>query len=131
MIAQHLLAALAVALPVFARPEPDLWFRAISLANDTRVCGLSDEAPFVKAPKANPWAPISPEDVKAVWAFVHAPEQGLNLTNPTNATMTDNYVFWIDTLRKNTGLATPNERPLTDMARRHQQVVSLAVHRWH
>ncbi len=111
MIAQHLLAALAVvALPVVARPEPDLWRRAMSLANGTRTCGLSDEAPFVKAPKANPWAPISPEDVKAVWAFVHAPEQGLNLTNPTNATITDNYVFWIDTLRKDPRAATSRTR---------------------
>ncbi len=109
MFAKHLLAALAaVALPVLARPEPDLWRRAMSLASSgTSTCGLSDEAPYVKAPKTNPWAPISTADVKAVWAFVHAPEQGLNLTDPTNATLTDNYVFWIDTLRTPPRLATP------------------------
>ncbi|KAJ4306629.1 hypothetical protein N0V88_001434 [Collariella sp. IMI 366227] len=73
----------------------------MSVANDTRTCGISDEAPYVKAPKPNPWAPISSEDVKAVWAFVHAPERGLNLTNPANASITDNYVFWLDTLHTN------------------------------
>ncbi len=101
MFAKHLVAALAaITAPVLARPEPDLWRRALSLASTgTSTCGLSDEAPYVKAPKANPWAPISTADVKDVWAFVHSPKQGLNLTNPANATLTDNYVFFIDTLR--------------------------------
>lgn len=102
MIAKHVLAALAaIALPVMARPEPDLWRRAMSLASaGVSTCGLSDEAPHVKAPKTNPWAPITKADVKAVWSFLHAPERGLNLTDPANATLTDNYVFWIDTLRE-------------------------------
>lgn len=100
MLAESLVAALLAIAPVSARPEPDLWRRAVSAA-DVRTCALTDEAPHVKAPKANAWAPISPQDVKDVWKFVHAPERALNLTDPANATLTDNYVFLVDTLYLN------------------------------
>ncbi|KAK0630517.1 copper amine oxidase [Bombardia bombarda] len=103
MLAESLVAALlATAFPsVSARPDPDLYRRAMSLASDTRSCGLSDPAPTVKAPKINPWSSISPDDVTAVWDLVHAPASGLNLTAPANATLTDNYVYFIDTLHTN------------------------------
>ncbi len=100
MLAESFLALLAVAAPVAARPDASYWKRALSFTNGTKSCGIYDPAPSVKAPKVNPWAQISPADVTAVWDFVHRPEAGLNLTDPSKATHTDNYVFFIDTLRK-------------------------------
>ncbi|KAF2740995.1 amine oxidase catalytic domain-containing protein [Polyplosphaeria fusca] len=60
-----------------------------------------DEAPTTTAPKANVWAPISAEDNLAVWNLLHEPASGMNLTHPDDAVLTDNYVFWIDTLHTN------------------------------
>ena len=95
-----LMALLATAIPsVAARPDPDLYRRVLSKINEVRTCGIDDVAPTVKAPKANAWAQISPEDTTAVWDLVHSPAAALNLTHPDNATLTDNYVFFIDTLR--------------------------------
>lgn len=62
---------------------------------------LSDDAPSVVAPKTNPWAPISPEDNLAVWDLLHDEATGLNLTDPDDATVSDNYIFWIDTVHTN------------------------------
>ncbi|OAX80178.1 hypothetical protein ACJ72_05496 [Emergomyces africanus] len=62
---------------------------------------LSEPVPFTKAPKSNVWAGISAEDNLAVWKHLHDPATGLNLTSPDNATITDNYVFWIDALPTN------------------------------
>ncbi|KAK0714012.1 copper amine oxidase [Lasiosphaeria miniovina] len=108
MITQCLLAALvATATPVAARPDAGFWRRAMSFTNGTTPCGLSDSAPTVKAPKANPWSSISPADAKAVYEFVHAPETGLNLTASENATLTDNYVWFIDTLNTNKSQILP------------------------
>ncbi|KAK4231828.1 putative copper amine oxidase [Podospora fimiseda] len=104
MVSKSVVAALlATAVSsAAARPDPQLWKRAISLASDeVRTCSIYDEAPETKAPKENPWAPISPEDTKAVWAYLHDPATGLNLTLPANATLTDNYVFFMDTLHLN------------------------------
>lgn len=102
MITNSLLIALvATAIPsVAARPDPDLYRRAMSKFNEVRTCGLDDVAPTVKAPKPNPWAQITPEDTTAVWNLLHSPGAGLNLTHPDKATVTDNYVFFIDTLGK-------------------------------
>lgn len=102
MITNSLLMALvATVIPsVAARPDPDLYRRAMSKFNEVRTCGLSDVAPSTKAPKANPWAQITPDDVSAVWELLHSPVAGLNLTHPDNATATDNYIYFIDTLGK-------------------------------
>lgn len=54
---------------------------------------LGGPAPAVQAPKANVWAPISPEDNFAVWNLLHDEATGLNLTHPDDAVLTDNYVF--------------------------------------
>ena len=59
------------------------------------------DASIVTAPKSNVWAPISAEDNLAVWNLLHEPVNGLNLTLPDNASVSDNYVFWIDTLHTN------------------------------
>lgn len=65
------------------------------------TCNIDSGAPSVKAPKENVWAPITPEDNLAVWNLLHDPKSGLNLTNPSEANLTDNYVYWIDTLPTN------------------------------
>lgn len=68
------------------------------------VSGISCDdgsTPRVTAPKINVWAPISPEDNRAVWDLLYDPATGLNLTHPENATVTDNYIFWIDTVHAN------------------------------
>ncbi|CAI4212343.1 unnamed protein product [Parascedosporium putredinis] len=57
--------------------------------------------------KRNVWAPITSEDNLAVWNLLHAPESGLNLTLPGQAKLTDNYVFWIDTLHTNKSSVLP------------------------
>ncbi|PGH13252.1 hypothetical protein AJ79_03811 [Helicocarpus griseus UAMH5409] len=62
---------------------------------------LADPVPFTQAPKPNVWRGISPEDNRAVWELLHNPTTGLNLTSRRNATITDNYVFWIDALPTN------------------------------
>ncbi|KIW99388.1 uncharacterized protein Z518_11376 [Rhinocladiella mackenziei CBS 650.93] len=59
------------------------------------------DAPAVTAPKTNVWLPISAQDNIDVWTLLHDPATGLNLTKPEDATVTDNYVFWIDTLHTN------------------------------
>ncbi|KAK3312611.1 copper amine oxidase [Apodospora peruviana] len=109
MVAKTSLTALvATAIHcVTARPDPNLYRRAISKFNEIRTCGLSDAAPTVKAPKVNPWAQITPDDVTAVWELVHSSEAGLNLTHPDNATLTDNYVYFIDTLPTNKSAILP------------------------
>ncbi|KFA67618.1 hypothetical protein S40285_04960 [Stachybotrys chlorohalonatus IBT 40285] len=68
---------------------------------ESGTCGVFEPAPTVQAPRRNVWAQISPEDNLAVWNLLHDPETGLNLTEPSAATLTDNYVFWIDTLPAN------------------------------
>lgn len=62
---------------------------------------LGGAAPSTSANKTNVWAPITPEDNLAVWNLLHANESGLNLTDPATANLTDNYVFWIDTVHTN------------------------------
>ncbi|ETN43872.1 uncharacterized protein HMPREF1541_11003 [Cyphellophora europaea CBS 101466] len=62
---------------------------------------LGGDAPSVEAPKSNVWAPITPEENLAVWNLLHDEATGLNLTHPDDAVLTDNYVFWIDTLHTN------------------------------
>jgi hypothetical protein len=87
---------LAAATLSLARPGP---------ANSKRqsgagVCGTYESAATVKAPKANPWAQITPAGNAALGELLHNPKSGLNFTLPgPNATQTDNYVAWIDTLR--------------------------------
>jgi hypothetical protein len=53
---------------------------------------LTDTAPATSAPKPNIWAQIPAEDNLAVWNLLHAPASGLNLTLPTEAKPSDNYV---------------------------------------
>ncbi|KAF2835503.1 primary-amine oxidase [Patellaria atrata CBS 101060] len=76
-------------------------------SNDSEGSCITSEAPTVSAPKTNVWAPISAEDNLAVWNLLHDPASGLNLTHPDEATLTDNYVFWIDTLHTNKSSVIP------------------------
>jgi len=66
--------------------------------NSTLESCYGGAAPTTTAPKPNPWSPISAADNLAVWNLLHDPVTGLNLTDPDNATLTDNYVGWIDTI---------------------------------
>ena len=90
----------ATALPPLGY-ERKLLLEALSKRQDASGSCFTGDAPVITAPKTNAWASISPEDNLAVWNFLHAEETGLNLTAPDNATLTDNYVFWIDTLHTN------------------------------
>lgn len=101
-----LLGCLAASL-VSGRPDPDLFRRAMNLKDDVKLCRITDDAPTTKAPKANVWAQISPAESKSVWDFVHDPARGLNLTDPDTAKVTDNYVYFIDTLPVNKTAAIP------------------------
>lgn len=53
---------------------------------------LDSEAPTTTAPKKNVWAPLTPEENTAVWNLLHEPALGMNLTHPSEAVLTDNYV---------------------------------------
>ncbi|KAI0179221.1 copper amine oxidase [Hypoxylon sp. FL1284] len=70
-------------------------------------CSIYEPAESVTAPKANVWAPITPEDNVAVWNLLHDPASGLNLTDPDVAVVNDNYVFYIDTVHVNKSDALP------------------------
>jgi len=59
--------------------------------NGSSSC-LDDAAPTTSAPKPNIWAQIPPEDNLAVWNLLHANASGLNLTDPSTAKPSDNYV---------------------------------------
>lgn len=116
MVGFHVAVSLGFLALVTGRPDPVLFRRSMGLADDVKVCHLTDDAPTTKAPKLNVWSQISPEEVKSVWDFVHNPSVGLNLTAPENATVTDNYVYFIDTLPVNKTAALPyldgnNEAP--------------------
>ncbi|KAI0893413.1 copper amine oxidase [Annulohypoxylon nitens] len=71
------------------------------------ACSIYQAAESIVAPKANVWSQISPEDNVAVWNLLHDPASGLNLTDPTTAILTDNYVFYIDTVHVNKSDALP------------------------
>jgi primary-amine oxidase len=58
---------------------------------NTSSC-FTDAAPVTSAPKPNIWAQISAEDNLAVWNLLHEPISGLNLTAPSKAKPSDNYV---------------------------------------
>ncbi|CAM1508850.1 Fc.00g025890.m01.CDS01 [Cosmosporella sp. VM-42] len=98
------MVAAAASLTVAAAPasgfDPLVDFETIHKRTDT-MCNIMAPAPAVKAPIPNPWAPITAEDNLAVWNLLHDPSSGLNLTEPSTANLTDNYVFWIDTLHTN------------------------------
>jgi primary-amine oxidase len=98
MPVQSLLVAILAAVPVLARPDANFWRRVVDARDTDTTCDIYADAPRTEAPKSNVWSQITTEDVKAVWDLVHAPATGLNLTNPDNATLTDNYVYFIDTL---------------------------------
>ncbi|CAG9988308.1 unnamed protein product [Clonostachys byssicola] len=65
------------------------------------TCGLYDPAVAIDAPNPNVWAPITSDDNTAIWAWLHDPIRGLNLTEPTVAKINDNMVYSIDTLPPN------------------------------
>ncbi|KAK1460565.1 copper amine oxidase [Colletotrichum cuscutae] len=106
LLGQSFLGLLALGVVVEASSktrQQGLFKRA---ANVT-TCNINEAAPKVNAPKVNVWAPISPDDNLAVWNLLHDPATGLNLTDPNNATITDNYVYWIDTLHTNKSTVLP------------------------
>lgn len=92
--------ALGTALPPLGY-ERRVLLEALSKRQITGDSCYSGDAPLVKAPKTNIWAPISAQDNIDVWTLLHDPATGLNLTKPEDATVSDNYVFWIDTLHTN------------------------------
>jgi primary-amine oxidase len=61
--------------------------------NATAYSCLTEAATTTVAPKTNPWAPLTPDENLAVWTMLHSPTSGLNLTDPTKAVLTDNYVY--------------------------------------
>lgn len=61
--------------------------------NETGQNCLAEAAPATTAPKANPWAPLTPEENLSVWNLLHDSTTGLNLTYPTQAKLTDNYMY--------------------------------------
>lgn len=66
--------------------------------NGSAYSCLAEAATTTVAPKTNPWAPLTPDENLAVWTMLHSPTSGLNLTDPTKAVLTDNYVYvmlWI------------------------------------
>jgi primary-amine oxidase len=85
-----LFAGLTLSNAVSSSALPPLGYER-KLLHDSLPC-LEDAAPVTSAPKPNIWAQIPPEDNLAVWNLLHAPETGLNLTLPSKATPSDNYV---------------------------------------
>lgn len=71
------------------------------------TCDVHSAPLTTTAPKENVWAGITEEDNLAVWDLLHAEDTGLNLTDPGSAALTDNYVFWIDTLPTNKSSVLP------------------------
>jgi primary-amine oxidase len=60
--------------------------------NGTFSC-LGGEAVKTTAPRPNPFAPLTKDENFAVWNLLHDPTSGLNLTHPSSAKLTDNYVY--------------------------------------
>jgi primary-amine oxidase len=81
--------------------ERKLLKEALAKRQEGESSCISGDAPTTTAPKTNVWGPISASDNLAVWNLLHAEETALNLTHPDDAVLTDNYVFWIDTLHTN------------------------------
>lgn len=102
MLLSPLLAALALAA-AGAGAAPSHGFNPFLDLHKRQepTCGINSAPPTAKAPRENVWAPITPEDNVAVWNLLHSHESGLNLTDPESAALTDNYVWWIDTLPTN------------------------------
>lgn len=104
MLALHLIGLTFVSLAL-ASSVPPLGYERKLLhdylnkrgENSSSPC-LNDDAPTTLAPKANIWAQISPEDNLAVWNLLHSPASGLNLTLPSNASPSDNYVYAVSSL---------------------------------
>ncbi|OBR12715.1 Amine oxidase [Colletotrichum higginsianum IMI 349063] len=92
---------------LWAACEPAEAGRSTKPFANISTCDINGVAPKVKATKANVWSPISPGDNLAVWNLLHQPATGLNLTDPSKATITDNYVYWIDTLPTNKSNVLP------------------------
>ncbi|KAF1813785.1 primary-amine oxidase [Eremomyces bilateralis CBS 781.70] len=101
---------LSIAAAVAALPGTPLGYERALLkraleqrtdGNSSTASCLGDVAETATAPYTNVWAQISAEDNRAVWDFVHDPALGLNLTDPEEATQTDNYVYFIDTVPVN------------------------------
>ncbi|EXF84124.1 copper amine oxidase [Colletotrichum fioriniae PJ7] len=106
LLDQSLLGLLALSVAVEASSKTNQHGLFRRAANIT-TCNINEAAPKVKAPNVNVWAPISPDDNLAVWNLLHDPATGLNLTDPNDATITDNYVYWIDTLHTNKSTVLP------------------------
>ncbi|KAI1389577.1 copper amine oxidase [Hypoxylon trugodes] len=113
MFQNVMLAVVLVAASTYALTTPPLGYgrqrllpqfnQHISARENTSssTCSLYSSAESVAAPKANVWAQISAEDNLAVWNLLHDPASGLNLTDPNEALLNDNYVWYIDTVHVN------------------------------
>jgi primary-amine oxidase len=93
--------AQAASLPLLGLDRRVMNEHLAKRASNSSSCQFGQSAPEVSSPKTNVWAQISPADNLAVWDLLHAPESGLNLTDPDLAGINDNYVYWIDTLHTN------------------------------
>jgi primary-amine oxidase len=93
------LTGLALAALAFTSALPPLGYERKLLhdvlgkrGHDASSSCLNDAAPVTSAAKPNIWAQIPPEDNLAVWNLLHNPSSGLNLTDPSKAKPSDNYV---------------------------------------
>ncbi|KAI1081350.1 amine oxidase catalytic domain-containing protein [Whalleya microplaca] len=116
MIQQLIYSVLLLTATSNAAATPPLGFKRQSLLSKysnvyenatCSECSLYEPAASATAPKANIWSQISPDDNLAVWNLLHDPASGLNLTDPDSATITDNYVWYIDTVPVNKSDALP------------------------
>lgn len=110
MLHSYLAVALALAATCAARVptnsvSPLTGFETVHKRQQP-VCNINGATPAASAPRENAWAPITPEDNTAVWNLLHS-DATLNLTDPSRAALTDNYVFWIDTLYTNKSDVVP------------------------
>jgi primary-amine oxidase len=92
LIPYLVLASTVLALPPLGYERKLFHEKLARSSYNTSESCLTDAAPTTKAPKSNIWAQIAAEDNLAVWNLLHDPASGLNLTHPSKAVPSDNYV---------------------------------------
>ena len=92
LIPYLVLASTVLALPPLGYERKLFHEKLARSSYNTSESCLTDAAPTTKAPKSNIWAQIAAEDNLAVWNLLHDPASNLNLTHPSKAVPSDNYV---------------------------------------
>jgi len=66
------------------------------------TCEVPVDIP-VSAPKPNPFVALSQDEIDAVTSWLLSPDQGLNLTDTSNPSisLSDNYIWHVDVLKPN------------------------------